>query len=98
MNTTEKKLLKETEEELCWTEDDDDGFKKFKSFNSLLKLKSSNTVKYLDSIENNYLLDMYKYKFNIAWRNYQTLLDMNPDNVKYQSKIRKLDKMVELIA
>ena len=98
MNTpSQLPILTKSLERLSWIEEDEDDFKKHISFEELLSMSDYNIYKYLVSISfDQRLIDKYHKKWQLGYNIYLMLLDIENKPV-YQSKIDKMERMMELL-
>lgn len=95
---TEKALLRQMRKTLKWNDGDDDSFQKYKSFYSVMKMNATLRNEYLNDVENDYLLDMYVWKFKRAWSFYTQLAMLDSVNKhRYEKQLEKLQSIIEII-
>jgi hypothetical protein len=84
----ESVLLEETNKLLGWS-DDDEEFKNYKTCNSLLKYPSIDFIYSDIQLDNDKLVNIYRYKLIKALRNYAELYELNQIPM-YRAKIKRI--------
>jgi hypothetical protein len=98
---SKEEIKRQIKTDLGWTDNDDESFYKYMSFDAVLRLNSTNSCKYLCNLTHFDLEDKYKEKWIIAVDLYGKLNNLVTKNdTEYslvQLKITKLFKMMAYI-